>query len=97
MCFILYILCSSNLCSSLRDSFEFRCDISVVALVVHYCSSSVMCSWKCVSKLLRWTPLSFFMRYSVRVVGDLIQSVFVILGMFSAPPYLASICCMRPL
>ena len=97
MCFILYILYSSSLCRSLRDSFEFRCGIYVVALVVHSCFSYVMCSWKCASKFLRWTPPSFFMRYTVRVVGDLIRSVFVILGMFSAPPYLANICCMRPL
>ena len=31
------------------------------------------------------------------MVGDLIQSWYLILGMFSAPPCLASIKCVRPL
>ena len=75
----------------------FKCGSFVIALVVHSCSSSMVCSWKYVSKLLRWAPPFFFMRYSVRVVGDLVQSLYVILGVSVAPPYLASMCCMRPL
>ena len=97
MCLILYMLWSNSLCSNLKDSLEFRCDSSVVALVVHSCSSSVICSWKFASRLLRWAPPSFFMRYSVRVMGHLVQSLCVILDISTAPPYLASICCVRPL
>ena len=46
---------------------------------------------------MRWIPPSVFMRNNVRVVGDLIQSWYLILGMSFAPPCLASICCMSPL
>ena len=41
--------------------------------------------------------LLFLIKNSVLVVGDLIQSWCLILGIFSAPPYLASIKYMRPL
>ena len=97
MCFILCMLIISNLCSSLRDSLGFRCGSSIMALFVHSRSNSVMCNWKFSSMFLRWVPPSFFIRNNVRVVGDLIQSVYVILGMSFAPPYLASMCWISPL
>jgi hypothetical protein len=48
----------------------------------------------CGARSLRWAPPSFFIRNSVRVVGDLVQSWYLIICMSSAPPYLASMCCM---
>ena len=97
MCLILYMLCIRSLCSSLRESLGFRCGNSVVALAIHSFSSCDMCRWKSSSILFKWTPPSFFMRNSVRVVGDLIQSVCLILVISFASPYLARMCWMSPL
>ena len=72
VCFIVYMLSVSNLCSNLRDSVGFMWGISVV--VLHYFSNSVWWRWKLFSMLLRWAPSSFFIRNNIRVVGDLIQS-----------------------
>ena len=86
-----------SLCSSFRDNSVFSYGSTDIVWVIHSCSSSVLCSWKFASKLLRWTPPSFFIRNSVRVVGDLIQSWYLILCISSAPPCLASIYCVSPL
>ena len=96
MCFIFCMLCVRNLCSSLGDVSLFSCGNRIVVCVCHSYSSYVICSWKCVSILLRWIP-PFFMRNNVLVVGDLIQSWYLILCMSCAPPCFASICCVRPL
>ena len=42
-------------------------------------------------------PSSFFIRNNVRVVGDFVQSWYLILCMSYAPPYFARMCCMSPL
>ena len=97
MCFILCMFCVRSLYSSLRDSSLFSCGRTVVAWDFHSVSSSVACSWKFASMLLRWAPPSFFIRNNVRVVGDLVQSWYLILCMSFAPPYFARICCMSPL
>jgi hypothetical protein len=68
-----------------------------VACVCYSRSYSVMYIWKLSLVLLRWIPPAFFRRNSVRVVGNLIQSYCVILEISSAPPYLASICCISHL
>jgi hypothetical protein len=83
-----------SLCSNLRDSLGFRCGNYVVVLAVHSFSSCVICNWKSPSMLFRWVPHSFFIRNSVRIVGDLMQSACLILGISSAPPYLANMCWM---
>ncbi len=72
MCLILCMFCVRSLCSSLRDSSLFSCGSTVVAWDFHSVSSSVAWSWKFASMLLRWAPHAFFMRNSVRVVGDLV-------------------------
>ena len=82
MCFILWMLLISSLYSSFRDRLGLRCGSSILALFVHSCSSFVLCNWKFSSMLLRWVPPFFFIRNSIRVVGDLIQSVCVILGQY---------------
>ena len=97
MCFIFCMLWIRSLCNSLIDSSVFRCGSTDAACVLHSCSSSVVLNWKFVSMLLRWAPPSFFIRNNVRVVGDLIQSWYLILCMSSAPPCLASMCCISPL
>ena len=43
---------------------------------------------------LKVGPPSFFIRNNVRVVGDLVQPWYLILCIFSAPPYFARICWM---
>ena len=43
------------------------------------------------------SPPSFFIRNNVRVIGDLVQSWYLILCTSSAPLYFARICCMSPL
>ena len=73
------------------------CGSLVVACVLHSYSSSVIWSWKFVSMFLRWTPPSFFIRNSVRVVGDLMQFWYLIFCMSLTPPCFASICCISPL
>ena len=97
MCFILCILCIKSLCSSLSESSGSRCGSSVVACVFYSLSISVIWSRKFSLVLLRWIPPSCFRRSSVLVVGDRAQSFGFILGMFSAPPYFASMYCMSPL
>ncbi len=74
MCFIFCMLWVRSLCRSLIDSLGFKCGNSTVARDLYSSSSSVIWSWKFSSTLLRWTPPSIFIRNSVRVVGDLIQS-----------------------
>ena len=49
------------------------------------------------SVLLRLVTLVFLSRYSVLVIGDLVQSCGDILGKFSEPPCLASIYLVNPL
>ena len=73
------------------------CGSTIVAWVLHSCSNSPIWSSKFGSILLRCAPPSCFIRNSVGVIGDLMQSWYLILGMFSAPPYLASICYVSPL
>ena len=97
MCCIVYMLWINSLCKSLRDKVELRCGSSFVACVRHSCSNSVICSRKFSFVLLRWIPPAVFKRNSVRIVGDLMQSCWVILGISSAPPYFASMCCISPL
>ncbi len=53
ICFILCILCISNLCSSLSDSFGLRCGSSTIVCVRHSSSNSVIWSWKFSFVLLR--------------------------------------------
>ena len=97
MYFIFCILWVRSLCSNLSGVSLFSCGSRVVAWVFHSCSNCVMCNWKFASILLRWIPPSFFIGISVLVVGDLIQSWYLILCMSCAPPFFASICCVRPL
>ena len=97
MCFILCILCSRSLCNSLSESLGLSCGSSVVACIFHSFSNSVICNWKFSFVLLRWMPPSCFRRNNVLAVGDLMQSCDLILGMFSAPPCLESMCCISPL
>ena len=94
MCFIFCMLWIKSLCSSLIDNSLSSCGVRAVACIFHSCSNSVIWSWKFDSMLLRWTPPSFFIRNNVLVVGDLIQSWYLIICMSSAPPCLASICCI---
>ena len=68
-----------------------------MVISVHSCSSSVILRWKSSTKFLRCMPPAVFIRNNVRVIGDLMQSCCLILGMSLAPPALASICCHRPL
>ena len=56
----------------------------------HSLSSGVASKGNFSILLLMWAPPSTLIRYIVLVVGDLLQSWCLILGMFSAPPYLAS-------
>ena len=94
MCFILCMFCVRSLYRSFRDSSLFSCGNIVVVWDFHSNSSSVACSWKFASMLLRWAPPSFFIRNIVRVVGDLLQLWYLILCMSCAPPYFARIYCM---
>lgn len=95
ICLTVCILSVVSLCSILRDSLGFRCGNSVK--VHHSFSSSVLLIKKFLSVLLRWAPHSDFIRNSVRVVGDLVQSWDLILGMSLAPPCLVRKCCIKPL
>ena len=49
------------------------------------------------SVFFRWVPLIILSKYNVRVIGNLIQSCEDMRGRFRDPPYLASICVIRPL
>ena len=96
MCFILCMLCINSLCNSLSESSGLSCGISIVTWACHSLSSSVICSWKFSLVLLRWMP-PCFRRSNVLVVAHRVQSFGLILGMFSAPPYLDNMCCISPL
>ena len=91
------MLCISNLCRSLSDRLGLRCGSSFVACVRHSCSNSVICNRKFSFVLLRWISPAIFKRNNVRIVGNLMQSCCVIIGISSTPPYLASMWCMSPL
>ena len=97
ICCIVYMLWINNLCKNLCDKSGLRCGSSFVACVRHSCSNSVLCNRKCSFVLLRWIPPAVFKRNRVRVVGDLVQSCCVILGISSAPPYFANMWCISPL
>ena len=84
-----------SLCSILRESFGFRCGNSVE--VFHSLSSSVLLRWKSSSMLLRCVPSSLFIRNSIRVVGDLMQSWDFFLDMSWAPSCLDRMCWTSPL
>ena len=86
----------SNLCKSLSDNSGVRYGSSFDC-ARHSRSNSVTCSWKFSCVLLRCISPAFFSRNSVRMVGEFMQSYFVILGISSAPPYLANMWCISPL
>ena len=89
-CFMSYMFSRSSLCIY----FEFRvdnfCGGGVVDNLCHSLSRGVDSRGNFPILLLRWAPPTILLRYSVLIVGDLLQSWCLILGMFSAPPYLAS-------
>ena len=57
----------------------------------HSLSSGVASKGNFSILLLRWAPPATLIRYIVLVVGDRLQSWCLILGIFFAPPCLASI------
>ena len=72
-----------------------RCSSAIV--VLHSLFNSILLRWKFSSMLWRCTPPFVFMGNSVRVVGNVIQSWYFILGLSLAPPCFDSICCISHL
>ena len=67
------------------------------ACCIHCVSSGVGRRGNFSSVLCKWAPLVVLSRYRVLVIGDLIQSCWVMRGRFSDPPCLASMYFVNPL
>ena len=59
--------------------------------ICHVFSNGVGSNEKFFIVLLRWAPPAFLNKYNILVVGDLVQSWYLILNISSVPPCLASI------
>ena len=83
------MLCNISLCRYFREVVGFNVGI-FCAWLIHCVSSGVGRRGNFASVLLKWAPLVVLSRYSVLVIGDLIQSCWVMRGRCSDPPCLAS-------
>ena len=66
------------------EGWMWRCRF--IDSICHVFSNGVAFNRKFFIVLLKWTPLAFLSIYNVLVVGDLVQSWYLILCTSSAPP-----------
>ena len=90
------MLCSISLCRYFREVVGVIVGI-FCACCVHCLSSDVGRRGNFCIVLFKWAPLVTFSRKRVLVIGDRIQSCWVMRGRLSDPPCLASMWFVSPL